>query len=151
MFVKLNIGCSTHVAFEFKTVVQSCHFFVGAIRFLVCNTSCSCARSAVYTRLTVTSNGNVSCYTIFTVDTDFTVLTVCTSCSNRFYIKVFTKFHINCAIAVSILRDFRNDIRVIPFNCYFGAQFICFFTTCISVEFQTFINKILFSCINLIV
>ena len=151
MFIKFNIGCSTHVAFEFKAVVQSCHFFVRAIRFLVRNTSCSRARSTIYTRLTVTSNGNVSCYTVFTVDADFTVFAVCTGCSNCLYIKVFTKFHINCAVAVSVLRDFRNDIGVIPFNCYFGAQFICFFTAVISVEFQAFINKILFSCINFIV
>ena len=151
MFVKFNIRCSTHVAFEFKAIIQSCHFFVRAIRFLVHDTSCSCTCCTVNTRLTITANGNVSRYTIFTVDTDFTVFTICTSSSNCFYIEIFTKFYINCAIAVSILRDFRNDVGIITFNCYFGAQFICFFAACISVEFKTLINKILFSCINLIV
>ena len=107
---------------------------------MIHNARSSRAGGTVDARLAVTGYGNIRRNTVFTVNADLAVLAVFTGSGNRFGLKVFAEFHINCAIAVTVLRDFRNDIRVIPFNGYFGAQFICFYAAIVSVKFQAFIS-----------
>ena len=150
LFVQLHIGCSTHIAFEFKTIVQCCYFLSSTIWFFVNDTSCSCASRTIYTRFTVTCNGKVRCYTIFTVNADFAIFTICTSSRYSFNFKIFVHLNVNCCVTSCILFDECFDVftAVVSISfcafalyCHSGPKFISFNTTHVSIKFQTFVDQ----------
>ena len=150
LFVQLHIRCSTHIAFEFKAIVQCCYFLSSTIWFFVYDTSCSCASRTVYTRFTITCNRKVRCYTIFTVNANFAIFTICTSSRYSFNFKIFVHLNVNCCVTSCILFDECFDVFTavvcisfcaFALYCHSGTKFISLSTTYVSIEFQTFVNQ----------
>ena len=151
LFVQLHIRCSTHIAFEFKPIVQCCYFLSSTIWFFVNDTSCSCASYTIYTWFAVTCNGKVRCYTIFTVNANFAIFTICTSSRYSFNFKIFVHLNVDCCVtSCSILCDecFNVFTAVVSIsfcafalNCHSRTKFISLNTTHVSIEFQTFVDQ----------
>ena len=146
-FVQFLLNDTPRITAVLHAVIQGCHFFVRAVRFLVCDTGRRRTGRTVHAGLAVTSNGDICCYAVLTVDTDFAVFTVFTRSDDGFGFKVFIHLHVDGRITACILRDKRFKVfsavvrigaRAFPFHGYLGAQFICLHTACVGIELQTF-------------